>query len=167
MDFIFRQAQPGDTAQIWAIILQSKERMRLRGTTQWQQGYPAQDDIARDIAKGYGYVLCAGDTVAAYGAVCFDGEEAYEAIDGSWLNGHPYVVVHRLAISEAMTRQGLGKLFMEEAGKLALQKGVRDFRVDTNHDNMYMQKILASLGFVYCGRIAYDNDPRMAYHKIL
>lgn len=64
----FRKAAVTDIDPVWRIILQAKEQMRLLGSRQWQDGYPALDDIRRDIADGCGYVLAAGNVPVAYGA---------------------------------------------------------------------------------------------------
>ncbi len=164
---LFRKAEKRDTEQIWQIILQAKEQMRLRGSMQWQTGYPAVENIADDVEKGYGYVMCEADNVIAYAAVVFDGEPAYETIEGKWLTNLPYVVVHRLAVAVAMKQRGIGALFMQETEALARGRNVQSFRVDTNFDNLYMQKILAKTGFTYCGEIMYDGNARMAYEKVL
>ncbi len=164
---IFRKALQADTGRIWQIILQAKEQMRLRGSEQWQNGYPAVENITGDIGNGYGYVLCHDDVVIAYGAVVFDGEPAYDDIKGNWLTNQPYVVVHRLAVANEMKKQGIATLFMQQVEELSRRNNVSSFRVDTNFDNHYMQKVLTKLGFIYCGEIMYENDFRMAYEKIL
>jgi len=164
---ILRKAAMPDVERIWQIILQAKERMRLRGTLQWQDGYPTIEIITGDIEKGYGYVLCADNHVIAYAAVVFDGEKAYNSIKGNWLSDQPYVVVHRLAVADEMTRHGIATLFMEEVAELSRQNNVFSFRVDTNFDNQYMLKIMAKLGFAYCGEVFYEHGARMAYEKIL
>ena len=162
---IFRKATAADTEQIWQIILQAKERMRLRGSRQWQDGYPDIVSITGDIEKEYGYVLCCDNDVIAYAAVVFDGEPAYGLIQGNWLSDQPYVVVHRLAVADGMTQRGIASLFMEKVEELSRRNGVLSFRVDTNFDNPYMMKMLANLGFIYCGEVFYEHGARLAYEK--
>lgn len=164
---ITRKAFPADAERILQIILQAKERMRLRGSRQWQDGYPASEHISDDINNGFGYVLCVDDRIIAYAAVIFSGEPAYDSIKGNWLSNGPYVVVHRLAVADEMTRRGVATLFMNKIEELSLQKNVKSFRADTNFDNKYMQKILINSGFTYCGEIRYEYNNRMAYEKIL
>ncbi|GHT39939.1 N-acetyltransferase [Bacteroidia bacterium] len=163
----FRPAEAADAARIWQIILQAKEQMRLRNSRQWQDGYPAMLNIAADIERGDGYVLCQNGDVIAYGAVLFTGEPAYEAIQGQWLSHLPYVVVHRLAVADEVKNRGVATLFMRKVEELSLQRGIRSFRVDTNFDNLYMLKMLAALDFTYCGEVLYDNNPRRAYEKLM
>ncbi len=164
---LFRKAETTDTKRIWQIILQAKERMRLRGSRQWQDGYPTLGNITGDIEKGYGYVLCRDNRVIAYAAVVFDGEPAYNSIKGNWLSNQPYVVVHRLAVADEITQQGIASLFMEKVEELSRRNKIFSFRVDTNFDNQYMQKVLTKLKFTYCGEIVYESGYRMAYEKIL
>lgn len=55
---LFRKARAADLPRIAEIIRQAQAQMRALGSDQWQDGYPAPSDIARDIAAGDGYVLC-------------------------------------------------------------------------------------------------------------
>lgn len=106
-------------------------------------------------------------SIIAYGAVSFDGEPAYEAIEGKWLSEQPYVVVHRLAVADEMKQKGIATLFMQKVEEFSRGKGIHSFKVDTNFDNFYMHKMLERLGFVYCGEIIYGRGVRMAYEKLL
>lgn len=166
-ELIFRQAVEEDARRIWQIIQQAKEQMRLLGSQQWQDGYPLLETIVSDITLGNGYVLCKEGHAIAYGSVIFDGEPAYKAIEGKWMDDEPYVVVHRLAVADEMKQRGIATLFMEKIERLSLRKGVNRFRVDTNFDNHYMHRMLERLGFAYCGEIEYNRGSRMAYEKTL
>jgi hypothetical protein len=167
MDFIFRKSEQTDIERIWQIVLQAKEQLRRMNSRQWQDGYPAIENIENDIAGGYGYVLCGDKGIIAYGAVSFDGEPACNNIRGKWLSNLPYVVVHRLAVADEVKNRGMATLFMQKVQELCKQKDIHSFRVDTNFDNLYMQKILFALDFTYCGEIFYDLNQRRAYEKIL
>lgn len=162
-----RKAVKADTERIWEIIGQAKEQMRLLNTLQWQDGYPSLENITRDIESGYGYVLCLENKAIAYAAVIFDGEPAYNSINGNWLSDQPYVVVHRLAVANEMKKRGIATLFMQKVEDLCLLKKIYSFRVDTNFDNYYMLRMLSALGFTYCGEITYERYKRMAYEKRL
>ncbi len=162
-----RKATLEDAGRIWQIIQQAQERMRLRGSNQWQDGYPNPQVIERDIEHGYGYVLYNDTGVIAYASVIFDGEPAYDKLEGKWLTDQPYVVVHRLAVADEMLQQGIATLFMQQVGDLSRERGVYSFRVDTNYDNLSMQKVLSKLGFVYCGEVVYRQGDRRAYEKVL
>lgn len=288
----FRRARPDDVVRIMEIIRQAQAQMRALGSLQWQDGYPAPENIDDDIARGYGYVLerrdgqpdardgaagttetltekqpteglleqhmsagtaqaagsmqpdawnsAAGTTetligkqptegllehmsteaapaeesiprvalsganralsghfqpeeiqpeklqqeglqpeeiqaathraentgkVIAYGAVAFDGEQAYDAIEGTWLTGGDYVVLHRLAVADGEKGRGRAREFMQRVEAAARRRGVGSFRVDTNFDNRYMLRLLARLEFVYCGKVRYRSGERLAFEK--
>ncbi len=166
---LFRPARTADLPRIVQIIRQAQAQMRALGSDQWQDGYPAPSDIERDIATGAGYVLCrAGEAEAtAYGAILFDGEPAYEAIEGRWLTGGPYEVLHRLAVADGHKRQGLAGAFVRRTEQLARERGAGSFRVDTHRDNGYMLRLIARHGFARCGIVRYRSGERIAFEKIL
>ena len=169
-ELIFRQAKSSEVDRIMQIINQAQEQMHASGSPQWQDGYPAPGHISADIGRNQGYVLCKSDAkgplaIIAYGAVVFDGEPAYDKLDGEWKTSDPYVLVHRLAVAEEERGHGVGGEFLRQVEALALERGVGAFRIDTNFDNKPMLKLLERLGFVHCGKITYRSGERLAFEK--
>lgn len=107
MNYQFRLALESEIPQIWSILQQAIERRKNDGSSQWQNGYPNPETIQQDIAKDVGFVLTQGETLVAYGAVIINDEPAYLDIKGKWLTNTDFVVVHRVAISEAYFRKRL------------------------------------------------------------
>ena len=105
--------------------------------------------------------------VVAYGAVVFDGEPAYEAIEGAWLTDGDYVVLHRMAVADGEKGRGVATEFMRRVEAMACGRGTGSMRVDTNFDNRYMLRMLGRLGFVYCGKVRYRSGERLAFEKPL
>lgn len=156
-ELIFRQAQYCETDRIMQIIRQAQARMHAAGSRQWQDGYPAPGHISADIGRNRGYVLCKPGvegplSVIAYGAVVFDGEPAYDAIDGQWLTDEPYVLVHRIAVADGERGRGVAAEFLHCVETLAQERGVKAFRIDTNFDNQTMLRLLERTGFTYSGK---------------
>ncbi len=166
--FVFQKASGEDFEEVWKIVDDARNRMLREGKQQWDNNYPLPSHIHNDIANETAYVLkdSSGKTVC-FGAVIFDGEAAYESIEGRWLSEKEYVVVHRLAVSQETQGQGVASLFLQQVEKLARQKGIESFKVDTNFDNFAMMAVLDKLGFTYCGEISYDKGKRRAYEKEL
>lgn len=156
-----------DAARIWEILQQAKAQMYREGKQQWDELYPLPKNVEDDIRNGYAHVLYREDVVVAYGAVTFDGEPAYDTIQGKWLSEEPYVAVHRLAVADEVKRQGVATRFMQEVEKQAVARGVDSFKVDTNYDNFYMQRMMKTLGFTHCGTVKYPRGERMGYEKEL
>lgn len=105
--------------------------------------------------------------VIAYGAVVFDGEPAYDAIEGAWLTDGDYVVLHRMAVADGEKGRGVATEFMRRVEAMACGRGTGSMRVDTNFDNRYMLRMLGRLGFVYCGKVRYRSGERLAFEKTL
>ena len=105
--------------------------------------------------------------VVAYGAVVFDGEPAYDAIEGAWLTDGDYVVLHRMAVTDGEKGRGVATEFMRRVEAMACGRGTGSMRVDTNFDNRYMLRMLGRLGFVYCGKVRYRSGERLAFEKTL
>ena len=159
----FRQAVPREAPLIMQIIRQAQARMRAAGSSQWQDGYPAPGHISADIGRGCGYVLCRPGVrecraIIAYGAV---------ALEGEWLTDGPYVVVHRMAVADGECGKGVAAEFLRHAEEMARERGIGAFRIDTNHDNRPMLRLLERMGFTFCGKVVYRSGERLAFEKRL
>jgi len=164
---ILRKAQTSEAIDIWNILQQAIEQRRKEGSDQWQNGYPNEQTVHDDISKGYAYVLANNDVIIAYAAIIFDKEPAYENIEGHWLTHGDYVVVHRVATSEAVKGKGIATQLFEMLETLCFEKKVFSIKVDTNFDNVPMMKILNRLQYTYCGEIFFSGAMRKAYEKVL
>ncbi len=156
-----------DISEIWQIILQAKAQMKRENRKQWDDDYPAQNDIERDIDSGIAYKLMIDGHIAAYAVITDKGEPAYNSIDGSWSTYEPYIVIHRLAVADKFKRKGIACKFMQLIEEFSINKGIFVIKVDTNYDNTYMQRIFDKLGYSECGIIHYPKGDRIAYEKRL
>lgn len=162
-----RKAIFSEIAIIWEILQQAIEQRKKDGSEQWQNGYPNEETVSDDITNCYGYVVTDNDVIIAYAAIIFGVESAYNEINGQWLTNGDYVVVHRVATSNAVKGQGVAtKLFML-LEDLAIEQNVFSIKVDTNFDNIPMLKILEKLDYTYCGEIFFGGAPRKAFEKRL
>ena len=157
-----------DVERILDIVCSAQRRLHEAGIDQWQNGYPNRQSIESDVAHGYGRVICNEGRVVAYGALTYDGESAYEHLQGGrWLttDGGAYLTIHRLCVADEAIGGGLGRLFFTLAEEEARAR-VGSVRVDTHPDNSLMQHLLTTLGYCYCGTVTYESL-RLAYEKVL
>ena len=166
MNYNFRKAIVSDMSQIWTIIQQAIVRRKNDGSQQWQDGYPNEDVIKQDIAKGIGYVLTDDNTIIGYAAILFNDEPAYELIKGTWLTNEEFIVVHRVAITDNYIGKGLAQKIFLFTEDLAIENKIFSIKVDTNFDNIPMLKILEKLGYSYCGEVSFRGNARKAFEKI-
>jgi GNAT superfamily N-acetyltransferase len=167
MNYSFRKASVHDIPQIWTIIQQAIVRRKNDGSQQWQDGYPNEDLIRKDIVDGIGYVLTDDDKIVGYAAILFNDEPAYEKLKGTWLTNEDFAVVHRVAISDDYLGKGLAQKIFLLTEDLAIENNIFSIKVDTNFDNIPMLKILEKLGYTYCGEVFFRGDARKAFEKIL
>ncbi len=163
----FRKAQEQDLARIVELIRQAKEFLKVSGVDQWQDGYPDQSDIEKDIRDGIGYVMTDGGIILAYTGIDFRGEPAYDSIRGQWLNDQPYAVIHRTAVDNAVKGKGLAQRVFAETEKIARKQGVYNIRIDTDEDNDIMRHVIEKMGFTYCGTVIFANSPKIAFQKCI
>lgn len=152
---------------IMELINQAKEFLRSNGVDQWQQGYPDEACIERDIKTGKGYLCVQQDGIVGYLCIDFDGEPAYDTLNGRWLSEQPYVVVHRMTFDRNVRGTGLASKAFTLTEELSRARGVHSFKIDTDNDNKIMKHLMAKNGFTYCGTICFDNSEKIAYEKLI
>lgn len=169
---VLRPLQRNEVTQAWDIVLQARTDMLQKGRRQWTEHYPSEHDVLADLEKGHAFLLLDMERPVGYTAISFDGEPAYDALEGSWLSLQPYAVVHRTAVSPAERGRGYARSMFVAAEELCRRRGVHSVKVDTNFDNVEMLNFLPRLGFKHCGTVYYpDTDgsrkERLAFEKIV
>ena len=162
-----RKSRMEDIEKIICVIHEAQESMCANGIPQWQDGYPNEEVISQDIKIGNSYVLVEDENIIGTAYIVAGHEPSYDYIEGGqWLNDHPYVVVHRIAVRKDYKGKGVARYMMEFAEKIASEHQLQDIRIDTHYDNIPMRTFLAKLGYHACGTIYLDNgDKRIAYQK--
>ncbi|MDD3410798.1 MAG: GNAT family N-acetyltransferase [Eubacteriales bacterium] len=160
-------AQDGELDTAVRLIDEAKAHLKELGVNQWQTGYPDRTCIRQDIERSRGYFLTDGSAPLAYLCIDFDGEPAYDHLQGEWERQPPYAVVHRLAVGEAYRGRGLASEAFRLTEALCRARGVRSIRVDTDEDNAAMKHILTRNGFAFRGTIWFDNSVKIAYEKTI
>lgn len=153
--------------QIEQIIEQARLHLKDQGIDQWQDGYPNLENIKSDISHQKGYIIIENNEILGYMYIDFDGELAYNDINGDWNSAEKYAVIHRLAISDEHRGKNLTSKIFDIATEYILSKNVTTIRIDTHLENKKMQHILNKNGFKMCGEIYIAGDMRLAFDKIL
>ena len=165
----FRQAKISDLDQIVEIIELSKKYLKETKVDQWQDGYPAKEDLRRDIESGNSYVLTNKDEIVATTVISLEGESTYNLIfNGEWITNEEYIVMHRVAVHDKYKGKGIFKELIKEAESLALNKGISSIKIDTHRDNISMQRAVVKNDFKKCGIIYLEEgSERIAFEKVL
>lgn len=152
-----------DDLSVLRTIFDNARRFMVRtgNPNQWEEGFPPQAVLEADIQAGCSYVCVEDGRILATFFFSTAGEPTYRVIrEGAWLDAAPYGVVHRIAAAE----QGHGAAAYCLDWCLA-QCG--NIRIDTHRDNKPMQRLLARLGYTYCGLIDLEEGrgERLAFQK--
>ena len=123
------------------ILDSGREFQKKQGFVQWDDEYPSLDLVKEDIEKQIGYVLKIDGKIAAYMAITFDIEPAYNEIEGAFRKNEKYCVVHRMAIHNDFRNQGLTTKIFNLVEELCKQKDVYYIRIDTDFPNKRMQHV--------------------------
>lgn len=152
-----------DDLPVLRTIFDNARRFMVRtgNPNQWEEGFPPQAVLEADIQAECSYVNVEDGRILATFFFSTAGEPTYRVIrEGAWLDAAPYGVVHRIAAAE----QGNGAAAYCLDWCLA-QCG--NIRIDTHRDNKPMQRLLARLGYAYCGLIDLEEGrgERLAFQK--
>ena len=103
--------------------------------------------------------------ILGYLCIDYDGEPAYDTLRGKWNTSEPYVVVHRMALSDSARGKGISHQVFHLVENMSRARGIHSFRIDTDAGNQKMQHILKKNGFTFCGTIQFDNSEKIAFDK--
>ncbi|MGN1021383.1 MAG: GNAT family N-acetyltransferase [Aristaeellaceae bacterium] len=161
------RALPEEGRQCYEIIDAGRKFQQEQGFTQWTEDYPNVHTIYDDILNGKGYVVRVDGAMAGYMCIDFDGEPAYDSIEGQWNLDAPYAVVHRMAFSAQYRGIGLADTAWTLIKACCRERDVHYIRVDTDFPNMRMQHILEKNGFKRCGVVVFQGSGKIAYDQVL
>ncbi len=155
-----RKAVPGDIDAIMQIYRKAQDFMIKSGNPdQWGHFYPQEEMIQRDIEAEICHLVFDTEGIQGVFALFTGDEPTYRFIrDGSWLNGEPYITIHRIA--SAGKAHGIFNCAADYCKQIS-----DNVRIDTHRNNLPMQRQIERNGFVKCGTIyVEDGSPRIAYH---
>ncbi len=148
------------------MINMAKKHLKEQGIDQWQSGYPDLACIENDIIHQKGYFIMQEDHILGYVCIDFEGEPAYDDLNGTWSSNEAYVVVHRMALSDDARGKKITSSIFALVEQLSAQRNIRYFRLDTDKDNLKMRHVLQKNGFGYCGTIWFDHSEKIAFDKL-
>ena len=169
----FRKTTEEDIEKVIEILEKAKKQIARFGIDQWQDGYPAEEDIRRDIKEGISYVLVDEGEIVGTTAFSFEEEEAYKnLVAGQWItNNEKYGVIHRIAVDSEKGKKGYAKELLQNMEEIAKSQNVFSIRTDTHEGNNGMKSYLYKNGFTYCGVCKYYKPEgtfdRMVFEKII
>lgn len=166
-----RKSTVNDLQYLMKIFHYAQRYLASLNVDQWQDGYPDEARILKDIDNKESYLVAnkEGEIIATY-MFSTSKEPNYAIIDGNWMTSENavYGVIHRIAVGENCKQKGVGKKIISLCEEKLKKQGIPSMRIDTHQDNLGMQHILKSLNYSYCGIITVESGAfRLAFEKLL
>jgi GNAT superfamily N-acetyltransferase len=157
-----RLALENDIPQIMLLITDVVPEMIASGNLQWDNQYPNEEVFKKDIGLNQLWVAAAenGD-IAGVAAITTDQEPEYAGV--GWDINELAIVTHRLAVSPKHRGRGIAATLLQQAERIAISRGIRVLRIDTNTANQATQKLFPKLGYLYSGEIDLGFRPGLKF----
>jgi N-acetylglutamate synthase-like GNAT family acetyltransferase len=163
-----RRATLTDIPQILQLIKELVPVMNKAGNFQWDNTYPNIKIFEKDIALNQLWVADENNDITGVIAITTDQDAEYA--DVGWDITEQAIVVHRLAVSVHQQGKGIAVQLMQQAEQVAIGRGIKKVRVDTNVVNEATNRLFPKWGYVYAGEINLAHRPGMrfsCYEKVL
>lgn len=121
---LFRIAENSDLPQLEEVYTKIYLKMREAGVDLWNKNYP-YNALPEDINLNRLWVLCDNEIIAAAFAI-----DKCPYLDGiTWTEDAPAAILMRLGVNPEYHGQGIGRLCLEYAGRLAAKNGMKYLRM--------------------------------------
>jgi ribosomal protein S18 acetylase RimI-like enzyme len=166
MSAVIRHAIDGDVLVLSALLRDCVAGMFAAGIEQWDEVYPNEEIIHKDIAAGTLHVLDKCDRVI--GCVTLDDQPDPLWQGLAWSDdGTPFIAVHRLMIHPSQQGCGLARKLMQHAEAVALEKGCGSIRLDTFTQNPGALALYEKLGYRRTGIATMRKGLFIGFEKML
>jgi ribosomal protein S18 acetylase RimI-like enzyme len=155
---LIRKAEGGDLPAMMGLLRDCARDMQANGIDQWDENYPPEDVVHRDIAAGTAYVCAVEGHVAGMFAMDENQSPEYEAV-GWRLTAKRIAVIHRLAVSPTCRRQGIASQLMDFAESQAAAMGYDVIRLDTYSRNFRSMSLFPGRGYLKAGQVHFRGKP--------
>jgi ribosomal protein S18 acetylase RimI-like enzyme len=150
-----------DLGAMMALLRRAVPLMRAAGNLQWDENYPNEAVLQRDIGLRQLWIAEIGSDIAGFAAITMDQEPDYAQV--GWDIHEPAIVVHRLAVDPAFRGAGVASSLMQKAELIAVERAVFVMRVDTNTQNKATQRLFPKLGYHLVGEISLQFRPELRF----
>ena len=155
-----------DVEPVMRLIKAASLRMQEMGVAQWDDEYPAAQDVLSDVAEGTLYVVEDGGEI--HGVITLNEHQdvEYKAVAWQCSAGTP-LVIHRLCVGPHAQGRGVAKVLMAFAESFATQHGYPSIRLDCFTQNPISNRLYSRLGYAKVGVVTFRKGRFNCYEKQL
>ncbi|MDB4919892.1 GNAT family N-acetyltransferase [Mucilaginibacter sp.] len=158
---LIRLATLTDIPPIMQLIAEVVPVMIAADNFQWDNTYPNSQVFENDIALNQLWVADIDGSIAGITAITTD--QSPEYADVGWDITETAIVTHRLAVSPLFQGKGVAAALLVQAEVVAINRGIKVLRIDTNTNNHATQKLFPKLGYQFAGEIGLNFRPGMRF----
>ncbi len=147
------------------IIRGVKQKMLEQNIQQWDDVYPVEGDIRKDIQNEHAFGYFEGDKLYAYIALNENYDPEYDALQ--WLTDDKALIVHRLSVDPVMQGKGIAKQLMVFAEEYACENGYRSIRLDAFPHNPAALRVYDKLEYIHTGTVTFRKGEFYCYEKVI
>ena len=166
---MIRRAKILEIPEILVLTKACATDMISRGIYQWDEEYPSESILRKDIQLGRLYLRATNTEIIGIIALCKDKEPEYESVKWQTQDGKN-LYVHRLAIHPRHQGLGYARELMDFAEAYAKERHYASIRLDTFSKNPRNQRFYEQRGYVRLGTIFLPSQsphPFYCYELIL
>jgi len=158
---MIRLAETQDLTAIMEILQVVVQKMHNNNNFQWDAKYPREQDFIEDINQGELFVSVQEGEVAGF--ICINKVEPEEYKGLAWSLSQEALVIHRMAVSPAYQKLGIGAQLVGFADELAKQKQMKYLKIDTYSGNPKAQRLFEKLGYTFVGEMHFNGKEKAFY----
>jgi len=134
----FLPTNKSDISSILKIIEEAQAYLAMQNIDQWQNGYPNEKAILKDMLTNDSYVVkTKEETAIATAMFTTQTEPTYSSIEGNWKTKKmQYGVIHRMAVSNKFRGKGIAKFIFFQCEQNLKQNNIKSMRIDTHEENL-------------------------------
>lgn len=142
--------------------------MESHGIHQWNEYYPTREIFQSDIKSGSLYEIREKDEILGIVTINEVQPPEYKGIGWSIQEGR-IMAIHRLAVNPKWHRKGIAGKLLDQAEKLATDKGYASIRLDAYSGNPRALGLYEKRGYRRVGQLHFPRRelPFYCYEKIM
>lgn len=146
----YRRGRLEDLEEIWNLVQNAVNTMVSQNILQWDEVYPDEAVLQKDIEKSQLYVGIVDEQIAVIYVLNQECEAEYK--NGNWkYENKPFCVVHRLCVNPLFQNRGIGRAAMLHIEKELAERGISAIRLDAFTENPFALKLYSNLGYSQVG----------------
>lgn len=161
-----RKAKTEDIKVVIDIIKNAIIDMESEGIYQWDNIYPNEDVITKDIYEENLFVYFDEDIIKGFITLNEFQDKEYESINWKYNTGKN-LIIHRLCISPEFKGKGIATALIIFAERLGKENKYESIRLDTFTQNHHACKLYEKNGFEKRGFVTFRKGEFICYEKEL